>query len=58
MAVLVYVEHHNGAFKKTAFEAVTYGRKTADSLGVPCVALVLGKADGAGELGRYGASRV
>jgi len=58
MSVLIYVEHHDGTFKKTAFEAVTYGRKTADALGVPCIALVLGKAGGAGELGKYGASRV
>jgi electron transfer flavoprotein alpha subunit len=58
MSVLVYAEHQSGAFKKTAFEAVTYGRKTADALGVPCVALVIGKTDQAGELGRYGASRV
>jgi electron transfer flavoprotein alpha subunit len=58
MSVLIYAEHHNGGFKKTAFEAVTYGRKTADALGVPCYALVLGPVDGAGELGRYGATRV
>jgi electron transfer flavoprotein alpha subunit len=58
MSVLVYAEHHNGAFKKTAYEAVTYGRKTADALGLPCVALVLGPTDKAGELGRYGAARV
>lgn len=58
MSVLIYAEHHNGGFKKTAFEAVTYGRKTADALGVPCYALVLGPVDGAGELGRFGATRV
>jgi electron transfer flavoprotein alpha subunit len=58
MSVLIYAEHHNGGFKKTAFEAVTYGRKTADALGVPCYALVLGPVEGAGELGRYGATRV
>lgn len=58
MSVLIYVEQHNGKFKKAAFEAVTYGRKTADALGIPCVALVLGDAEGAGELGAYGATRV
>ncbi|MEL7119141.1 MAG: electron transfer flavoprotein subunit alpha/FixB family protein [Bacteroidota bacterium] len=56
--VLVFVEHQNGVFKKAAFEAVTYGRKTADVLGVDCAALVLGAAEGAGELGIYGANRV
>ncbi|MCB9284525.1 MAG: electron transfer flavoprotein subunit alpha/FixB family protein [Lewinellaceae bacterium] len=58
MSVLIYVESNKGGFKKTAFEAVTYGRKTADALGVPCVALVLGAAENAGSLGSYGASRV
>ena len=58
MSVLVYVESHKGGFKKTAFEAVTYGRKTADALGIPCVALVLGAGGDAGNLGTYGATRV
>jgi electron transfer flavoprotein alpha subunit len=56
--VLVFAEHQNGKFKKATFEAVTYGRKTADILGTDCVALVLGNADSAGDLGKYGASKV
>ena len=56
--VLVIAEHHKGQFKKAAFEAVTYGYKTAQAMGVPCAALVLGTCAGAGELGLYGASRV
>lgn len=56
--VLVVAEHHKGQFKKAAFEAVTYGYKTAQAMGVPCNALVLGTCTGAEELGRYGAAQV
>ena len=56
--VLVYVESPKGQFKKAAFEAVTYGKKVADVIGKPCVALVIGNAKNAGQLGVYGASQV
>jgi electron transfer flavoprotein alpha subunit len=57
--VLVYAESLNGQFKKAAFEAVSYGKKTADVLGVPCEALILGtQAGNAAELGKYGAAKV
>ncbi|MEM1327501.1 MAG: electron transfer flavoprotein subunit alpha/FixB family protein [Bacteroidota bacterium] len=56
--VLVFAEHTKGTFKKAAFEAVTYGVKTAQALGTDCVALVLGEADNAGQLGTYGVSKV
>ncbi len=56
--VLVFAESPRGQFKKSAFEAVTYGKKTADLLGTTCVALTLGTVKDAGELGKYGAGRV
>jgi len=57
--VLVFAESPNGQLKKSAFEAVTYGKKTADTLGVACVALVLGSnVKDAAALGTYGASKV
>lgn len=56
--VLVFAESVNGTFKKAAFEAVTYGHQTAEVLGTHCEAIVLGKSDGAGELGKYGATKV
>jgi electron transfer flavoprotein alpha subunit len=57
--VLIFAETPRGHFKKSAFEAVTYGKKTADLLGVPCKAVVLGTlAPNAGELGKYGADAV
>lgn len=56
--VLVFAESQKGNFKKTAFEAVTYGYKTAQALGTECVALALGTAHNAADLGLYGASKV
>ncbi len=56
--VLVYAESPGGQLKKAAFEAVYYGKKTAEVLGTECVALTLGNADNAGQLGQYGASKV
>ena len=57
--VLVYAESPRGQFKKTSFEAVTYGKKVAELLGVPCAAITLGtNVANAGELGRYGAGKV
>lgn len=57
--VLVFAESPGGHFKKAAFEAVTYGKKTADLLGTSCVAIVLGNiTDDASVLGTYGASKV
>lgn len=58
MSVLVFAESPSGQLKKAAFEAVTYGRKVADLLGVPCIALTLGTAENADQLGLYGANRV
>jgi electron transfer flavoprotein alpha subunit len=56
--VLVFAESQKGILKKTAFEAVTYGYKTAQAMGSECVALVLGPVEDAGQLGKYGASKV
>lgn len=56
--VLVFAESTNGLFKKSAFEAVSYGKKVANVLGTDCVALTLGAVSDAGQLGTYGASKV
>ena len=56
--VLVFAEATNGKFKKAAHEAVTYGAKTAAALGTECHALTLGSVDNAGDLGRFGATKV
>jgi electron transfer flavoprotein alpha subunit len=57
--VLIFAESPRGHLKKAAFEAVTYGKKTADQMGTTCVALVLGNnVANAAMLGQYGASKV
>jgi len=58
MAVLVFAESLSGSIKKAALEAVTYGHKVAQSLGTDCIALTIGKSEGAAALGQYGASKV
>ncbi len=58
MSVLVFAEAIKGQFKKTSYEAVSYGRKLADAIGVECAAICLGELSGAGELGTYGAQKV
>lgn len=57
--VLVFAENQKGKFKKTTFEALTYGKKIAGKLGQECVALVLGNVEvDLAVLGTYGASKV
>lgn len=56
--VLVFAESIKGQLKKAAFEAVTYGQKTAAAMGAECVALTIGEVNDAGQLGTYGASKV
>jgi electron transfer flavoprotein alpha subunit len=56
--VLIFAETQKGKFKKAAYELTYYGYQTAQALGTECAALVLGTAEGAEELGKYGASKV
>lgn len=56
--VLVFAENQKGQFKKAAFEAVTYGYRTAKRMGTECVALTLGEAEAPEQLGAYGAAKV
>ncbi len=56
--VLIYTSSPEGQLKKSAFEAVTYGYKTAQALGTEAVALTIGNVENAAILGQYGASKV
>ncbi len=60
MSVLVYIEHTDGKFKKSAFEVVSYARATADLLNTDLIALSIGNVDRSEliKLGQYGASKV
>lgn len=56
--ILVFAESTKGQFKKSVFEAVTYGAKLAASMGTTCAAVTLGEVSDAGQLGVYGAAKV
>ncbi len=58
MSVLVYIESPKGQIKKSGYEVAYYGSKVAESLGTSCYAVVVGKANDAGNLGKYGVSKV
>jgi electron transfer flavoprotein alpha subunit len=60
MSVLVLAENSGGAFKKAAFEVVSYAAAIAASTGGSLTAVVLGAMDDsvAASLGTYGASKV
>jgi electron transfer flavoprotein alpha subunit len=55
--VAVFIESRQGAVKKTSLEALSAGRRLADTLGERVLAIAVGPADAA-ELGRYGADTV
>ena len=57
MSVLVFAESTEGKFKKTAFEAVSYGKKIAEQLSTTIVALTI-NASNAAELSTYGAEKI
>ena len=57
--VLIFADHSDGQFKKTAFEALAYGAKVAELLGTSAEALVLGTVvDDLAALGKYGVKKV
>ncbi len=58
--VLVFAEQVDGGFRKIAYEAVSEGKRLADALGEPLIAVVFGSGieEMAAELGTYGADRI
>ena len=57
MAVLVYLESEENKFKKTAYEALSYGKALADKMGVKVSGLVLNCSD-TDSLKKYGADKI
>ena len=45
MAVLIYLEHWEGKFKKLSFELVSYASKIAEMIGSQSIALTIGTVD-------------
>jgi electron transfer flavoprotein alpha subunit len=58
MSVLIFADQTDGHFKKTAFEALSYGAKVAEQLGTTAEALVLGTVNDIASLGKYGVKKV
>jgi electron transfer flavoprotein alpha subunit len=57
--VLILADQTDGQFKKTAFEALSYGAKVAEQTGTTAEALVLGTVNtDLAALGKYGVSKV
>lgn len=60
MSVLIFVDQLDGQIKKASFEAICYGAKIAEQLGIPAEAIVLGTIADAelNALGKYGAKKI
>jgi electron transfer flavoprotein alpha subunit len=60
MSVLVYVEHANGKFKKSVYEAVSYAKAIAEQNNTTLTAISIGNVEEADlkDLRKYGASKV
>lgn len=56
MAILVFAESDSGIYKKSSFEAVSYGKDLADKLGTNCIAVSIGQK-GSENLGNFGADK-
>jgi electron transfer flavoprotein alpha subunit len=57
MAVLVYLESEDNKFKKTAYEALSYGKALADKMNVKVSGVVFNCPDSA-SLKKYGADKI
>lgn len=59
MSVLIFADHADGHFKKSSFEALSYGAALARQMGTAADALVLGAAtEDLTTLGKYGVAKV
>lgn len=60
MSVLVFADAYHGKFKKSAFEAIGYGKKVAEATGTSVTAIAFGEIpqEELVNLGNYGASKV
>jgi len=57
MSILVYTESEDGSFKKIAFEAVSFAKGIADTMGTTVTAVSINGGNSS-ELGTYGADKV
>ena len=57
MGVLVYIESEENKFKKTAYEALSYGKALADKMGVKVSGVIVNCSD-TDSLKKYGADKI
>ncbi|MFB1021537.1 MAG: electron transfer flavoprotein subunit alpha/FixB family protein, partial [Vicingaceae bacterium] len=58
MSILVYANTAKNKVHNSAFEAVSYGARIAETAGDTVTAVVVGNADNLDSLGKYGADKV
>ncbi|MBX3239236.1 MAG: electron transfer flavoprotein subunit alpha/FixB family protein [Chitinophagaceae bacterium] len=58
MSVLIFIDHSDGQVKKGALEALSYGTQLAARLGVAAEGVLLGALPDAGQLGKYGVTKI
>ncbi|MBW2409106.1 MAG: electron transfer flavoprotein subunit alpha/FixB family protein [Deltaproteobacteria bacterium] len=60
MSVLAIAEQRDGVFRKVTYEALSEGKRVAESMGSDLIALVLGAnvENAAAELGKYGPEKI
>jgi electron transfer flavoprotein alpha subunit len=59
MSVLIFIDKSEGHIKKASFEAISYGKKLAEQLGVPAEGVVLGSVnEDLAALGKYGVQKI
>lgn len=58
MSVLIFIDHSDGQVKKGALEALSYGAQLAARLGVAAEGVLLGALPDAGQLGKYGVTKI
>ena len=57
MSVLIYAESWDGKFKKTSFQAISYGVDLANKMNSEAIAITI-NADSSDELYNYGVGKV
>lgn len=59
MSVLIFIDHSDGAVKKASLEAISYGAKIAEQLGLTAEGALLGNLnEDIASLGKYGVKKI
>lgn len=60
MSVLIFAEHEENKFKKSSFEAISYGKTIAEKIGSECIAVAIACSnnEAINNLSEYGADKI